>query len=271
MAGTGKKWLIGCGVGCGVTILLNIFLFVGAGIFFTRPMNKAATSQKDLTEAFGTPGQYVPEAGSLTPARIEIFLAVRARLLPSCEEFENVVFGFQAMEKLDNNEEEPSMGEIFKGLGKVMGSIKGLAMEMGEVLEIRNKALLEMDMGMGEYTWIYVLSYNSWLGYAPNVGIDSDGGEFSSREQKLIVDLMDSHAESLEASGRLDEAQIWRSESKKLGWSDGGIPFADSSLPEEIRAVLEPYRVRLEASYCEAMSEFDLGLIEKKGLSFHSN
>jgi len=271
MAGTGKKWLIGCGVGCGVIILLNILLFVGAGIFFTRPMNKAVTSQKSLTESFGTPNEYTPEAGSLTPARMEIFLTVRAQLIPSCEEFEKATVGFQAMDELGEDGDEPSLGEVFKGLGQVMGSIKGLVMEMGEVMEIRNEALLAQGMGMGEYTWIYVLSYNSWLGYTPNVGVDSDGGDFSHREKDLIADLMESHAESLAKSGRLEEAQVWLRELKKLGWDDGGVPFADNSLPEEIRTVLEPFRERLEASYCEPMSEFDLGQIKKKGLSFHSN
>ena len=271
MAGTGKKWLIGCGVGCGVIILLNIFFFVGAGIYFTRPMNKAVDSQKKLNEVLGPANEYVPEIGSLTPARMETFLAVRAELLPSCEEFEKVASGFQAMDELGDQEEEPSMGELFKGLGQVMGSVKGLVMEMSEVLEIRNVALLEQGMGMGEYTWIYVLSYNSWLGNAPNVGIDSDGGNFSSREQRLIVDLMENHAESLASAGRADDAQIWFDEIKKLEWDDGGVPFANGVVPLEIRMVLEGYRSRLEESYCAPMSEFDLGELKKKGMSYHSD
>ncbi len=263
--------MIGCGVGCGVIILLNILLIVGAGIFFTRPMNKAVNSQKNLVEAFGLPNEYVPEVGSLTAARIELFLSVRAQLIPSCEEFENATAGFQAMDDLGEDGDEPSMGEVFQGLGQVMGSIKGLVLGIGEVMEIRNEALLEQGMGMGEYTWIYVLSYNSWLGYTPNVGVDSEGGDFSHREKGLIADLMESHAESLAESGRLDEAQVWRRELKKLGWEDGGVPFADNTLPEEIWTVLEPFRGRLEASYCESMSDFDLGQIKKKGMSFHSD
>ncbi len=271
MAGTGKKWLIGCGVGCGVAIMLNIFLFVGAGILFTRPMDKAVKSQKILTENFGEPGDYIPEAGSLSPDRIEIFLAIRKELMPSCLEFEKATAGFQAMEEIGESEEEPSAGEIFKGLGKVMGSVKGLVMEMGQVVELRNQALVEKNMSMGEYTWIYVLAYYSMLDHIPNTGVDSDGGSFSSREQDVIEDLMANHAQALATAGRSEEADLWRAELKKLNWDDDVIPFSGRPLPEEILVDLEPYRAQLEASYCVAMSEFDLGMIKKSGLSFHSD
>ena len=271
MAGTGKKWLIGCGVGCGVTILLNILLFVGAGVFIMRPMNNAVNSQKDLTEEMGVPSDFVPEVGGLTPARMEVFLAVRSLVMPSCEKFENAVEGFQAMDELGEDGDEPSMGEVFRGLGSVMGSVKSMVVEMGEVMAIRNQALLELGMGMGEYTWIYVLSYNSWLGYLPNEGVDTEGGNFSAKEADLIADLLENHANSLAAAGRLEEAELWRLEIKKLNWDDGDIPFADGSLPEEIRVVLQPYRSRLEQSYCGPMSEFDLGQMKKSGLTFTSD
>ena len=271
MAGAGKKWLIGCGVGCGVIILLNILLFVGAGIMFTRPMDKAVDSQKDLIEATGKPQNYIPEPGSLTPARLEIFLSVRSRLVPSCEKLESAVEGFQAMEEIGENDEDPSAGEIFQGLGQLMGSVKGMVVELGKVLEIRNRALLEEGMGLGEYTWIYVLSYNSWLGYLPNEGVDSEGGNFSSREAGLIEDLMESHATALENAGRQEEAQLWHLEIKKLNWGEGETPFAHGDLPEEIKSVLLPFRARLEQSYCPPMSEFDLGQMKKSGMSFTSD
>ena len=272
MAGTGKKWLIGCGVGCGVTILLNIILFAGAGFLISQPMNKAVNSQKKLTEAFGKPNDFVPGADSLTPQRLEAFLAVRQVLIPSCEECEDIADGFAVMEELDSGGDEPSTKEIFQGLGKVMGSVKGLATQMGEVMELRNEALMEQEMGMGEYTWIYVLAYNSWLSYEPNTGIEkTGGGNFNVRERSLIEDLLMAHADALANAGRFEEVEVWRKEVEKMDWSDSGIPFEGIALPREITMVLEAYRSRLEEAYCPPMSEFDLGQIKKKGLSFHSN
>ena len=272
MAGTGKKWLIGCGVGCGVTILLNIIVILGAGFFFTRPMNKAVNSQKKLAELHGEPGDFVPAVDGLTTRRLEAFLAVRRNLMPSCQEFKDIAGGFEAMNELDKGGDEPSTKEIFTSLGKVMGSVKGLVTEMGEIMEIRNEALVEQEMGMGEYTWIYVLAYNSWLGYEPNTGIeDSDGGNFNNREKDLIGDLMIAHADALAEKGRTDEAEVWRKEADKLEWSDSGVPFADTNLPLEISKALEAFRGRFEEVYCPPMSEFDLGQIKKKGMSFHSD
>jgi hypothetical protein len=272
MAGTGKKWLIGCGVGCGVTILLNIILFVGAGFLFTQPMNKAVGSQKKLAEAYGEPNDYVPGVDSLTPQRMEAFLAVRQVLMPACEEFEGIAGGFAAMDELDSGGDEPSTKEIFQGLGKVMGSVKGLVTHMGEIMELRNEALMEQEMGMGEYTWIYVLAFNSWLSYEPNTGIEStSGGEFGARERSLIEDLLNAHADALAEAGRFEEAEIWRKEVEKMDWSGTGIPFEGIALPREITMVLEAYRSRLEEAYCPPMTEFDLGQIKKRGFSYHSD
>ena len=45
MADSGKKWLIGCGVGCGAVILLGILLSVGGSLYLMGPFNKAVDAQ----------------------------------------------------------------------------------------------------------------------------------------------------------------------------------------------------------------------------------
>lgn len=270
MASTGKKWLIGCGAGCGFIILVNIILFVGAGFMLTQPMNKAVNSQEELVEVMGEPEDFVPSVDGLSPGRIQAFLAVRQELMPHCEELEKIAGNFQAMEELDEVD-EPSTKEIFQGLGKVFGGIKGMVTEMGRVIEVRNYALLEQEMGLGEYTWIYVLTYYSYLGYEPNTGIEDEGGGLNHREKGLMEDLMKNHAEALRDAGFGERAQVWLDEADKLDWLDSGVPFDGGDLPEEVLLVLESYRLRLEESYCPPMADMDLGQIEKKGMSFHSH
>ena len=46
MAGAGRKWLIGCGAGCGGLILLIILISVGGSLWMMKPMNAAVDSQK---------------------------------------------------------------------------------------------------------------------------------------------------------------------------------------------------------------------------------
>ena len=39
--------------------------------------------------------------------------------------------------------------------------------DFGDYVAARNEALLAQGMGLGEYTWIYALTYHVWLGHAP--------------------------------------------------------------------------------------------------------
>lgn len=145
MASTGKKWLIGCGAGCGLFIVLSIVLFVGSGIVMMRPMDRAVDSQEELVASLGYAEDFQPGPDSLRPERLEAFLRVREGLMGHCEQIRDVAEGFAAMDAIDEKE-DPGVGEILKGLGRVMGSVKGMVTEMGAVLETRNAGLLAEDM-----------------------------------------------------------------------------------------------------------------------------
>jgi hypothetical protein len=175
------------------------------------------------------------------------------------------------MDKLDQQGDDPPVGEILKGVGNVMGSAMSMAGEIGALTASRNNELLKNKMGLGEYAWIYVMTYNSWLGYTPNTEYQGDSSEgFSERESSFIKQLMLNHARALEEVERHQEANLWRDEAGRLSRSEGRVPFNAGSLPPEITAALVPYRTRLEASYCAAMAQFDLGNIKKKGFSIQS-
>lgn len=271
MAGTGKKWLIGCGAGCASVILLSILVPIGGALFMTRPMNRAVEAQRELTTEYGAREEFVPPA-RLTPDRIEVFLAVRGEVMVLCARFEDIVGRFRAVDNLDNGDGDPPVGEVLKSVTGVMGAAFGIAKVMGEVTRIRNEALRDRGMGMGEYTWIYVLAYNSYLGKQPNTGVDSDDeGTYDGSMLRLISTLMENHATALEQASDPESASAWMNEVARLKRSDGGVPFPDGSLPDDLRGVFAPFRGRLEKYYCAAMAEFDLGRIEKKGLSYHAD
>ncbi|MBU8870057.1 MAG: hypothetical protein KOO60_04170 [Gemmatimonadales bacterium] len=271
MAGTGKKWLIGCGAGCGVSILLSILLSVGGALFMTRPMNKAVNAQKELAAEFGAREDFTPPP-RLTPQRIKAFLAVRQELMGSCSQFEGFVSDFQAMEELDSGEGDPQIGEVMGGVKGVMGAVFGLVSALGEVTRVRNQALHEHGMGMGEYTWIYILAFNSYLEKEPNTGIDSRNGHgYRGKKLRLMSTLMENHAVALEKAGNPEAARIWRDEIGRLKRVDEGVPFSGIRLPDGLAESFAPFRKYLEKYYCPAMAEFDLDLIEKKGMSFHAD
>ena len=261
MAGTGKKWLVGCGVGCGSLILISILFSVVGGFFFMRPLDRAVESQKVLADVYGEFDGFRPPA-RLDPERITIFVTIRRDMMSLCPKFEAITARFRAMDEIDDTE-DPSPGQIFQGLKGVMGAVFGMGQAMGEVLQVRNEALQEHGMGLGEYTWIYVMT--------PNTGIDRpEGAGYRGHKLGVIVTLMGNHAEVLDAAGRLEDAAVWRNEAGRLQRVDEGVPFAGGALPASLARSLAPYRDHLEKTYCPAMAEFDLDRIEKKGMSYHT-
>ncbi len=271
MAGSGKKWLIGCGVGCGAVILLGILLSVGGSLYMMRPFNRAIDVQKELVAEYGKREAYIPGPQGITPARMEAFLDVRRAVLPMCEEFRKIADSFAAMDELDKGGEEPSKGEMFKAVGNLTGDIFGMVGNMGRFTQLRNQALLDQGMGLGEYIWIYVLVYNSWKGHLPNQDIDgqSDRG-FSGSERKIMLRLVRNHAEALAEAGLTEKALLWEREGGLMERTETGIPFKDDGLPEDMIRVFLPFEQELDSLYCEATSSFELNRIKKKGLSIRS-
>ncbi len=272
MAGSGKKWLVGCGVGCGVAVLLSILLTVGGSLYMMRPFSKAVDAQKALEVEFGTREAYIPPAEGITPDRLEVFMAVRRDLLPMCEEFRKIGDSFAAMDDLDKDGDEPSKSEIFKAIGGLTGSIFGMVGNLGRFTELRNQALLEGGMSLGEYIWIYVLVYNSWQGEVPNRDFDGDAeGDMSSKEQKVVREMVLRHVEALASAGMAAEAALWEDEAGRMKRAETGVPFKSGTLPEGLIRVFEPYSGELKSLYCEATSSFEMNRIKKKGLSIHSD
>jgi len=265
LASTGKKWLIGCGTGCAVSTLLVIVISVGTGIMMTRPFSKAVDVQNQLTESYGKREEYIPACEGITSDRLEAFLKVRATLMLECKGFENIQAKFQFMEDMDNSEEEPSKGEIVKGVGNVMGAVFSIGGKIGNVTLVRNEALLANEMSLGEYNWLFILIYYSWLNHPPNTGFEGEGGELSGSERGYLLKMMEYHAVHCENSGHSQLAELWRDEAARMQRTGDDVPFKETSLPSKLIRVLEPYRHDLESHYCAAMAEFELGSIQKEG------
>jgi hypothetical protein len=270
--GTGKKWLVGCGIGCGAAILLVVLISVGGSLYLMKPLNKAIESQTALIDAFGERQNYIPPPQGITVDRLEMFLTIRRQLMPMCEEFTKMGDNFAAMDELDQGGEDPSKSEVFKAMGQMMGGIGGMLGNIGRFTELRNQILLENGMGLGEYIWIYVLAYNSWQGHVPNIDFDDDsGGTMSSAERKVMRTLIAHHAEALTAAGRADEAALWEREIGRMKRSETGIPFRDGELPPSVIRAFLPYEAELESLYCAPMSGFEMNRLQKRGMSFTSS
>jgi len=266
LASTGKKWLIGCGSGCTVSALLLIVITVGTGFMMSKPFSKAVDAQQELTASFGAREEFVPLCQGVTADRVEAFLQIRDALMGECQGFQEIQAKFKVMDELDKGEDEVSKGEVVKGVGNIMGAVFSIGPKIGHVTLVRNEALLANEMSLGEYNWLFILIYYSWLEYPPNTGFDTENTRgLTGTERALVLTMMESHAADCEINGDTASAKIWRDEAARMQRAGEGVPFKDKKLPQSLVKVLQPYQQELDNGFCAAMAEFELGSIKKTG------
>lgn len=285
MAGTARNWLIGCGVGCGLVLLFAIGLGT-AGFFGVKNVIRRAerldAASDSLATRFGAAESWSPPAdGSLPPGRIEAFL--EARRLMTAE-----------------REQAAQTFAVLDGKGGVTAKVSAgvsLVPHVLSLIEARDRALLQAGIGPGEYRFLYSVGFFGLLGKDPGDGPgfmvssrdgerrggdwsigsrggDGDGGgdpEETRRRRagdvretlnRLQRESLRGQLAALDAGGVAAPAG-WReqlaaevaaleAEPRRLAWEQG--------LPAPLRAALEPFRERLEASYEPMTGALELGL-----------
>ncbi|MDX1501618.1 MAG: hypothetical protein R3325_04580 [Thermoanaerobaculia bacterium] len=277
------QWLIGCGVGCAVLVVLVILAGAG-GVAWIRStlvgFEQAEQSHAALEEALGEAADYVPPPdGAIAPERMEIFLTVRDE---TGDARRGVEAFFDSIPLTEEAARELEREGVLKKIGaalRITRAAVGFAGDLGELYAARNAALARLGMGPGEYLYIYLLAYQSFLGHPPD---DGPGGE--SREEVEVdlgrdmrrtrgrvrddlVAILGNQVEAIDAAGRADLAELRSAllaEIEALERNRWRVPFAED-LPRSVRDSLEPYRERLEASYSAAASPFELGEPQRRG------
>jgi hypothetical protein len=276
-----KKWLGGCGIGCGVVLLLAIIGIVGSSFFFMRTFKEAIGKRELLDERHGTQAAYVPPVdGAISAERLEAFLSIRSVLMELCPTFANSAQQFQRMDEL---EEDTPKKETFLEVLKLSKEVFGMVPRMGEFFQARNTALLEHDMGLGEYTYIYTLVYRDRLlpgGTTEDSSLFGDGAP-NRRLREALRQMLRNQLASLDEArvgetrqigdrdldlirqSLQDEIDQLEIDGKRLPWQDG--------LPTAIAASIAPYSSRLDEVYCAATVGLELSKNRQKGLSIQAN
>jgi hypothetical protein len=278
---TGQKWLIGCGVGCLLVILLVIAVITAGVIFFrdtARGFESAVETRAELERIYGTPDEFTPWPGGEIPAdRVEAFLAIRQETAEVrrklSEQFAAIPMSEAEARELD---EKPS-GEKVVSVFKILGSALGLGAEMGDFLAARNAALQEHAMGMGEYTYVYALAYYGGSRHDPEDGPHTGRGDpdrvdvqFEGHsDSRVRHDLLSMLRHQLQQDAAVaDEAWVasLTAEIEAMERDPERYPW-QGELPASTARSLEPFRERLEASYDPVSNLFELVVAQKKGLS----
>ena len=273
MSTTSSKVLTGCGIGC----LLAIVLVVGFGWMGYRwvqlaadAVESAGQSEARLEERFGPVRDYRPPIDAHIPVdRMEAFLVVRDSLATPRAALEDAILGLAPGE---------GEGGMTGGLRTARAGAR-MAPRALDFARARNESLLSVGMGFGEYTWIYWLTYDAWLGnpadastlhdimverttFDGSVQFHFGGGmepeRITWRLRRDVTAMLQNLDEDLAADSELSGMrELVNAELKAIEADPGRIPWEDG-LPEEFAVGLEPYRERLEATYSPATNPFEL-------------
>lgn len=293
MAGAGRKWLIGCGIGCG---LLVVVLGIGAiafGLFVrstVKGFGEAVEVREQLEQRYGQPGEYVPRPdGSIAGERMEAFLAVRDATQPYRRRIADTWSAFpMSREQQQELDQKPALDKL-RAAFRISREAFGMARELGDFFGERNRTMLSREIGLGEYTYIYVIAYWSWLGHPPEAGPDNavvseqgevrigPGSDVHSQmaehvyEDRIHDQLLSMLEHQLAALPEQDEARAaLEAEIVAMGENPRRVPWEDG-VPEALAASLEPYRERLEATWVAAVNPFELVRNRKKGWSIRAD
>jgi hypothetical protein len=171
----------------------------------------------------------------------------------------------------------------------------GVGKDLGEFFRVRNQTLLASGMGLGEYTYIYVLAYYSLLGHSPEDGPEDAFVEFEAEERddsgprvttsmaedeypftrirRDLITVLNNQLATLPPEGEDPVMDAWREElAAEIAAldEDPSRGFWPAGLPAAIAASLDPYRERLESTYNPFMNVFELSRNRRQGWSVKS-
>lgn len=267
------NWLLGCGVGCGALLLVFVALGVGGALFVRETVSgfeDAVEAGQTLDERFGRIEEFTPPAdGSIPAERMLAFLAIREFSMPQrdriAEAFKALPLSEAEAKELDEKPWTEKLGSIFR----ITSSAMGLGARIGDFFAARNKAMLEEGMGFGEYSYIYVLAYNSWLKHPPLDGPGEDDEDFgmgNRDRQRRLLQMLRNQLDAV--PGLAEESADWKSalqaEIEAMQSDRQRLPWQDR-LPPPLQASLQPFRDRLEATYNPVSNPFELARNRKRG------
>lgn len=272
----GGGWDRALGWGLAAVALLTVVVLVGGWVMTTRPLYKAIETRETLDERYGTQDGFTPSADGAVPAeRMEAFLVVRERLSESCARITEASAAIRHVEQFEWAENPPRR-EIVGSLWERARNAIGLEPRRGELWRARNEALLDVGMGLGEYTYIFVLAYSPHLVSRPEEEgrLVVEDVKLLPRIRRLLTETLRRQLAVVAASLPGAASDAWATELAaeiaRLDDDPRRIPWAEG-LPVQIDESIAPYRERLDQLFCEAALSLELIRNEAKGLSVHGH
>jgi hypothetical protein len=262
-----KHW--GCvkqtAIGCVVLIVLAVVFPIVLGVMMMSPFNRAVDARIDIEQRFGPQEAFVPPpTGAPTVERLEAFLEVRRALSVTCADFGHMEEQVRELESLDDQEEVSRLAVMKQALS-TSKSMMGMGPLIGNFFEIRNQTLLDTEMGLGEFTYLYVLAYREQILDPPEDLQLLGPRAVNRRVRRALVAMLENQLQVLrDSEAAADEIAALEIEIAALEEDSARIPWQEG-IPQAITDALAPYREELDTLHCPATAPLELMLNEKRG------
>ncbi len=246
-----KTWRTGCGY-----VVASLIFFAGVtGFVALRPVREAKRGEQDLNDRFGEFSAFSPAPnGAVAPERIEAFITVRERLREPCTRFQEHSDRFEEIGRMEE-QGELSSGDILDGFKAAVGFGPGFL----DLMRTRNSALSDVGMGLGEYSYIYVLAYGDQL--SSLLEEMSRDRLIKPRTRRELTQILFNQLSTPAArSGDGMNTELRTAVQDEIIALDSGIhafPWQDG-LPPPLEASIAPFEDRLDELFCEATVRFEL-------------
>jgi hypothetical protein len=257
-------------LGCGGLVVLAVAFPVVLAVMTLLPMNRAVSARTELEAAFGTQESFVPPASGVpSPDRIEAFLAVRRALAQSCNDLRDADQAVAKMEAFDG-QDDVSKTAVLRQAMSTTKTMMGVGPSISHFYETRNQALGDAGLGLGEYTYLYVLAYGDKL-VDPAAKLHLFGPETTNeRIRGALRSILRHQLERARDEGVSDESLgALTAEIGALERDPNRIPWQDG-LPLEIQQALLPYRQELDGLLCAPTMPLELMINVKRSLAIES-
>jgi hypothetical protein len=250
-------------VGCVALTVVVIAGLAALAFFVMRPFNRAIDTRVGLEASFGEQGAYVPPpSGAPGPDRIAAFLEVRRALAVTREEFAEKEQQVARLEAFDDRP-EVSRIEVLRQAASTTRSMLGMGPLIGRFFELRNRALADAGMGLGEYSYIYVLAYNAEM-MDPGESTRLLGEHTTNPRVRRALRAMLANQLAAIEDGAAEARNELAAEIARLDADPARIPWQDG-LPAAVEEALLPHREALRTTFCPATAPLELMINVKRG------
>ena len=259
MSESSHQWVRGCAFGCGGLVVLLVLALVGMSFSMRRAFDDAHADREVLEQQFGDSDAFTPAVdGIVSQGRVSAFLDVRTALAEVHGRIEGVDREMGDFEEL-TDDGEPELRVALPAVVRLTRSMMGLPWVFGEIERVRNHALVEGGMGIGEYTYIYVLAYHDELVTPKDQANLFSASATNSRVRTELREMI--RRQLTAARTELPEDDEWvgvleeelallDSDQRRIPWQNG--------LPVQLARCFVPARDALDATYSAAAAEFEL-------------